>query len=280
MNAWQLPGFIQLLDLAIMEDLATGDVTSAALLSDSATGQAALTAKENCVIAGQHIAETVFKRVDPDLVYSFLVQDGQKAKAGQTIASVNGKLKSILAAERTALNFLQRLCGIATKTDYYVSLVNNPLCKIVDTRKTLPGYRLLDKYAVRQGGGFNHRFSLGDGVLIKDNHIKACDSISNAVKRARQNAHHTVRIQVEVTCLEEAEEAFKAKVDALLLDNMDCHTVKKITDIYGSQLMIECSGNITSKTIQLYAVTGVHMISIGALTHSVRAADISLDIES
>jgi nicotinate-nucleotide pyrophosphorylase (carboxylating) len=280
MKPWHLPGFFQLLDLAVMEDLSTGDVTSNALIPDNLVGYASLTAKSGCVIAGQEIAHAVFSRVDSSLIYSTCVQDGQKAEAGQIIASVEGNLLSILAAERTALNFLQRFCGIATMTRHYVQLINNSTCKIVDTRKTAPGYRLLDKYAVRQGGGYNHRFNLGDGILIKDNHIKACGSISAALLKARKNAHHTIKIQIEVTCSEDAAEAVNANADALLLDNMDYDSVKSIVDRYGNDILVECSGNISDKTIKQYADTGVHIISVGALTHSVSAADISLNIKA
>jgi nicotinate-nucleotide pyrophosphorylase (carboxylating) len=278
MKPWQTPDFKTLLKLALSEDLGSGDATTLALVSETATCVAGITAKSPLVVAGQWVAKAVFEEVDASLNYVIAVYDGQKTAVSQQIATVSGNTASILAGERTALNFLQRMSGIATAADRFTRVISPYPCRIVDTRKTAPGHRLLDKYAVRMGGGQNHRTNLGDGILIKDNHIKAFGSVSGAVETARKQAPHTLKIQVEVTTVHEATDAIESGADALLLDNMSPETVQQIVHLYGSRAILECSGNITLESIRRYAETGIHVISIGALTHSVVAADISLNI--
>ncbi|MBN1879954.1 carboxylating nicotinate-nucleotide diphosphorylase [bacterium] len=278
MKPWQTTSFKKLLQLALAEDLDSGDATSDALIPDSLTGIADITTKSQCVIAGQRIAEAVFREVDTTIDYNILVKDGDSSSNGRTISTVSGKTSSILAGERVALNFLQRLSGIATAAHEMTQMVSNTACRIVDTRKTVPGLRILDKYAVRMGGAHNHRMNLGDGILIKDNHIKACGGITNAVKTARLKVPHTLKIQIEVTTKAEADEAVTSGADSLLLDNMQPDLVQQIVECYGHSVLLECSGNLTKEKIREYAETGVHILSIGALTHSVCAADISLNL--
>lgn len=278
MKPWQSPDFKTLLKLALSEDLCSGDATTLALVPENATCIATITTKSSLVVAGQWVAKAVFEDVDASLNYVIAVHDGQKTTAKQQIATVSGNTASILAGERTALNFLQRMSGIATAADQFTRVIGPYTCKIVDTRKTAPGHRLLDKYAVRMGGGQNHRTNLGDGILIKDNHIRACGTVSGAVETARKNAVHTLKIQVEVTTVQEAADAIESGADALLLDNMSPEMVRQIVYLYGSRAILECSGNISLESVRRYAETGIHVISIGALTHSVIAADISLNI--
>ena len=278
MKPWQTPAFKSLLQIALAEDLDSGDATSLALIPDSSRSIADITAKSICVVAGQGVAEAVFREIDPDVNYTVLLEDGISASVGQNIACIEGRTASILAGERLALNFLQRMAGIATATRRMVDIADNPNCRIVDTRKTAPGLRLLDKYAVRMGGGYNHRMNLGDGILIKDNHIKACGSIKAAISTARRNAAHTLKIQIEVSSMSEAERAVTAGADSLLLDNMPSDMVRRIVERFGSRILLECSGNLTLDRINEYSVTGAHILSIGALTHSVHAADLSLNL--
>ncbi len=278
MKPWQTPAFKALLNIALAEDLDSGDATSQALILPSAVNEAEILTKSTCIVAGQWVAQAVFSNVDRTLEYRILIEDGQKSHKGCIIATVKGNTASILAGERLALNFLQRLSGIATSTHDLVTRIGSSACKVVDTRKTAPGMRQLDKYAVRTGGGFNHRMNLGDGILIKDNHIKACSGISNAVSAARKNACHTLKIQVEVTTMIEAEEAAACGADSLLLDNMTPDLVHQIVERFGSSLLLECSGNLSGDNIREYSNTGVHILSVGALTHSVHAADISLNL--
>ena len=279
MKPWQTPDFKELLKLAISEDLNSGDATSLALVPENSMSSASITAKSPLVIAGQWVAKATFEEIDPSLRYVIEIHDGQLTLENQQIATVSGNTSSILAGERTALNFLQRMSGIATGAYQFTREITPFNCKIVDTRKTAPGHRQLDKYAVRMGGANNHRMNLADGILIKDNHIKACGSVSKAVEKARKHAPHTIKIQVEVTSLQEAADAIESGADILLLDNMMPEMVEKIVSLYGSKALLECSGNMTLKTVRRYAETGIHLISVGALTHSVIAADISLNIQ-
>ncbi len=278
MKPWQTPAFKALLNIALAEDLDSGDATSQALILPSSVNEAEISTKSTCIVAGQWVAQAVFMEVDRSLEYQILIEDGQLAHTGCTIATIAGNTASILAGERLALNFLQRLSGIATSTHDLVTRIGSSACKVVDTRKTVPGMRQLDKYAVRMGGGFNHRMNLADGILIKDNHIKACNGISNAVSAARTNACHTLKIQVEVTTMTEAEEAASSGADSLLLDNMAPDLVHQITKRFGSSLLLECSGNLCADNIRVYSNTGVHILSVGSLTHSVHAADLSLNL--
>jgi len=276
MKPWQNPSFHDLLKIALSEDLQIGDTTSDLLISDSAICQAVIIAKSTCIICGQDVAKTVFQTVDDNVSFDIIIPDGSEVDRGIEIASISGSAHSILSAERIALNFMQRMSGIATATNHMVTLVEDTDCRVVDTRKTLPGHRILDKYAVRTGGGNNHRMNLGDGILIKDNHIEAVGSIQTAVINARTKSRHNLKVQIEVKSYDEAAIAVEAGADALLLDNMTPIEVLRIADKFRTCVILECSGNITSETIRRYADTGIHLISVGALTHSVIAADLSL----
>jgi nicotinate-nucleotide pyrophosphorylase (carboxylating) len=262
-------------DAALAEDLGPGDATSNALLAPERQGSARIEARSPLVACGLVVAAAVFDRCGALL--EPLVADGEHADAGQWLARVDGPARAILAGERTALNFLQRLCGIATQTERYCRAVAGTPARIVDTRKTLPGWRLLDKWAVRCGGGTNHRFGLFDGILIKDNHVAAVGSVADAVKRARENALASLRIQVEVESLEQARAAIDAGADLLLVDNQPPETIAEIVRLAKGRLPIEASGGVTLDTVAAIARTGVDRISIGALTHSVPAADIALE---
>ncbi len=244
-------------------------------------GQGTLLVKGQGVLAGMEIAALVFRKVDPEVQLEIRVGDGERAEPGTRAGVVRGRVRSLLMAERTALNFLTRLSGIATLTARYVEAVAGTGCIIADTRKTVPGLRLLDKLAVRVGGGKNHRFHLGDGVLIKDNHWQALKiqglSLEEGIRRAR--AHHLLRIEVEVKSLEEAEEALRAGADWLLLDNMTPEGMERIVRAFKGKVHFEASGGIDLSNVRRVAETGVDMISIGALTHSPQALDISLELE-
>ncbi len=268
----------ELIELAIKEDLMFGDITTQSVVPENHVSEAYITAKQEGIIAGLPLAEHIFKRFDPQIRFKQLVSDGQKVSAGQHIAIAEGKTQAILKAERTVLNFLQRLSGIATATHKLVSLVGDLPVRIVDTRKTIPGHRLLDKYAVRAGGGHNHRMGLFDAVLIKDNHIEAAGSITKAVKAARENLPHTVKIEVETETLEQVQEALDAGADIIMLDNMDTGTMRKAVQMIGGRAIVEASGGINEQTVRQVAETGVDVISVGSLTHSVKALDISLNI--
>ncbi|HPQ39881.1 MAG TPA: carboxylating nicotinate-nucleotide diphosphorylase [bacterium] len=278
MKPWNTPAFVNLLNLAIAEDLQTGDSTSESLIPEDAHCNAHIRAKSDCIVSGQAVAEIVFHRIDPSIRFEASISDGNAAKSGTIVSRLNGNTRSILAGERLALNFMQRMSGIATMTHQMVNRIAGTRCRVIDTRKTVPGHRYLDKYAVRCGGGGNHRMNLGDGVLIKDNHIEAAGSVKTAVIHAMAHTRHTLRIQVEVTSLETAREAVGAGAGALLLDNMEPDEIRRIVMDLPEHVLCECSGNITLETIRAYAETGVHLISVGALTHSVQAADLSLQI--
>ncbi len=267
-----------LIDLAFAEDIGIGDITTESTVPSLQKGKGILVAKNSGIIAGLPVAERTFKRFDTSLVFELLVTDGETVKAGDSIASVQGSAKSILIAERTALNFLQRLSGVATLTSEYVAAVADYDVRIVDTRKTTPGWRALQKYAVRVGGGNNHRFGLYDGILIKDNHIVAAGGIGNAVKRARLAAPHTSKIEVEVETIEQVNEALDAKADILLLDNMSLSTMTQAIKVVKKRALTEASGGITLEQVQTVAAIGVDLISIGALTHSAMPLDISLNL--
>lgn len=267
-----------IIDLAFAEDIGIGDITTESTVPPLRKGKGSLVAKSPGIIAGLSVADRTFKRFDSDLVFESIVTDGEEVKAGDCIATVKGSAKSILIVERTVLNFLQRLSGVATLTSEYVAAVSDYDVRIVDTRKTTPGWRSLQKYAVRVGGGHNHRFGLYDGVLIKDNHIVAADGIYNAVKRARLAAPHTVKIEVEVETIEQVYEALDAKADILLLDNMSPSTMSEAVKLIDKRALTEASGGITLDQVQAVAATGVDLISVGALTHSAMPMDISLNL--
>jgi nicotinate-nucleotide pyrophosphorylase (carboxylating) len=274
----------RIIALALAEDISHGDITSEALIPPDLSGKASLLVKEKGVLAGIEIAGRVFQRVDPLLEVEVLIKDGTAIKPGDIAGNISGSVISILKAERTALNFLQRLSGIASLTAQYVAETSETGAKIYDTRKTTPGLRDLEKYAVRTGGGQNHRLHLGDAVLIKDNHINALHatgmSIKDIVTKARRNVPAGITIEVEVTSTSEAQEALKASADIIMLDNMSIEETNRVVNMAAGRVKIEASGGITLANVRQIAMTGVDMISIGALTHSYKALDISLELES
>jgi nicotinate-nucleotide pyrophosphorylase (carboxylating) len=264
---------------ALEEDIRSGDVTTSAALTGSETGLATALAKEDLVVAGMDVFREVFRVRDASLVFGTALSDGARAPRGTILATVEGSLASILTAERVALNLFQRMCGIATLTRQFVDAVAGTEAKILDTRKTMPGLRILDKFSVRAGGGRNHRYGLYDGLLIKDNHIEAAGGIAEAVRRVRGQAPLMVKIEVEVKNLPEVEEALAAAADVIMLDNMPVDAMKKAVQRIGGKALVEASGNVTLATVRAIAETGVDFISVGALTHSARAADISLKVK-
>ena len=265
---------------ALDEDLSTaGDITTDAIIPADATATAAIVAREAGVVAGLDLAEAAFKALDPDIRFTRIVADGGGVAAGGKIATVSGKTRAILSAERTALNFLGRLSGIATLTASYVKAVEGTGARIACTRKTTPGLRALEKYAVRAGGGVNHRFGLYDAVLVKDNHIAASGGIAGALARLKSRAGHSVRIEVEVDTLDQLAEALKFPIDAVLLDNMDAATLREAVKLVAGRVVTEASGGVTLENVREIASTGVDVISAGALTHSPRNLDSSLEWE-
>jgi nicotinate-nucleotide pyrophosphorylase (carboxylating) len=267
---------VDLIRKALMEDAADRDVTTDALIDVWVTGDAKIYAKAKGVLAGDWIGEMVFREMDANVRYKRLKQDGDQLMPGDVIAELTGSLSSILKAERTALNFLQHLSGIATRSAMFRELASPFKVRITDTRKTTPGLRILEKYAVRVGGCHNHRHSLSDGVLIKENHIKTVGDIGEAVRRCRAAVPHTVKIEIEVTDLNQLKEALAAGADIILLDNMDVPTMLEAVRINGGKALLEASGNVTEENLARIAGTGVDIISLGTLTHSTRALDMSL----
>jgi len=262
---------------ALEEDIGPGDVTTQAIMPGDVGGHADIVAKSSLIAAGLNVAERAFSLQDPRLAVTLHVRRGEAVPAGALIASISGPVRSILAAERTALNFLGRLSGIATLTRRFVDALDGTAVQLLDTRKTTPGLRRLEKNAVRAGGGSNHRFGLFDGILVKDNHIIAAGSITEAVRRVRaapRIAGH--RIEVEVTTRAELEEAIQAGADLLLLDNMTIAALADAVAVTAGRALLEASGNVTLATLGDIAATGVHYISAGAITHSAPAADVSL----
>ncbi|PAB56915.1 carboxylating nicotinate-nucleotide diphosphorylase [Anaeromicrobium sediminis] len=262
----------------LIEDMNYGDTTTDILIDDDSISEALMIAKEDGVIAGLPIAEAVFQLLDQDIEFYPIKKDGDRVKKGDHIARIKGNTKNILKGERLSLNLIQRMSGIASKAREYADLVGEYNTRVVDTRKTTPGLRMLEKYAVRVGGCYNHRFNLSDAVMIKDNHIKAVGGIKEAVERTRENIPHTMKIEVEVTCLGELKEALEARSDIIMLDNMDIETMKEAVEITNDRAILEASGNIKIERLKSIAEIGVHVISVGALTHSVNAMDISLII--
>jgi len=269
-----------LIDLALEEDAGLGDLTSRAIFPAKHRSRAVIDAKQDLVLCGLEVAAAVFQRVDPALKVKPLAADGNRVKKGAIVLRVEGPTASLLTAERTALNFLQRLSGIATQARRYADAVRGTGVRIVDTRKTTPGYRALEKYAVRCGGCFNHRSSLGEHVLIKDNHIAAAGSLTKAVKLCQAAAPHTAKIEVEAKTLAEVKEALRADVGVILLDNMTPAQVRAAVAVIKGRAGVEVSGGVTFATLRDYALPGVDVISVGALTHSVAAADLSLDLQN
>ncbi|MBV4418232.1 carboxylating nicotinate-nucleotide diphosphorylase [Clostridium tyrobutyricum] len=261
---------------ALIEDINYGDITTDTLFKGSEISRARFIAKEPGITAGIEIAKRVFHTLDKNIVFKNSLKDGNTVKLGDTIAEIEGNSKSILKGERVALNIIQRMCGIATKTNNIVNLVKDYGVKIVDTRKTLPGFRILDKYSVTVGGGYNHRLNLSDYAMIKDNHIKAVGSIKKAVEIIKEKLPFTTKIEVEVENLSQLKEAVCTEADVIMLDNMDLETMKKAVGFVNKGFILEASGNVNEENVQAIASTGVDLISIGNLTHSVKAMDISL----
>jgi len=265
--------------LALSEDLGrAGDLTGGAVIALGTRCTGRIVARKEGRLAGILLAQYVFEALDPELGIQTMLEDGQDFRAGDTILEVRGCGRPILAAERTALNFLGHLSGVATLTREFARRVAGTGARIVDTRKTLPGLRALEKYAVRCGGGWNHRFALDDGILIKDNHIALAGGVAEAIRRARLRTGHMVRMEVEVDTLEQLEEALESGVDAVLLDNMDLETLRRAVEIVDGRATTEASGGITLENVRSIAQTGVDLISVGALTHSAPAVDLSLEI--
>lgn len=268
---------IDIIHRALEEDTGPGDITTSLLIPEENTSKALYIAKGNFVLAGIPFAKEVFRILDPLIDFRIIFHEGAKSKEGDTIAEVSGKTRVILSGERVSLNILQRLSGIATLTSMYVDRIKGLKAKIVDTRKTTPCLRFMEKYAVRIGGGFNHRFGLFDGILIKDNHIEAVGSVKEAVKRAK-TVHHPAKIEVEVENLQDFIEAIEAGADIVMLDNMSVSDIKEAVKISNGKVLLEASGGINLENVRDIAETGVDIISIGALTHSATAVDISLKI--
>lgn len=277
------PDFVsRIIRLALDEDIGTGDVTTLATVPEGTTATGTFIAKARGVISGLDIVAQVFDMVDPDIWLDQDVLDGSPVLKGKTIARIEGNAQSILSGERVALNFLQRLSGIATLTAEYVVAVEGTGARIIDTRKTTPGMRLLEKQAIRDGGGHNHRVGLSDGILIKDNHLAAiggADPIAAAIAATRELAPHTLRVEVEVTTLEELDQALAVGADAILLDNMSTAVMAEAVQRTNGRAILEASGGITLANVREVAETGVDLVSIGALTHSAPALDISLELD-
>lgn len=260
------------------EDIGRGDITSEAIFPEDHHGSACLVARQAFVVAGAAtVAAEVFAVQNPAIVTAGAVVDGCRVSPGQVLLTVSGPVVDLLKAERVALNLLQRLSGIATLTAAYVDVVKGYPVRITDTRKTTPGLRIFEKYAVRVGGGSNHRFNLTDGVLIKDNHIAACGSITEAVERVRRTTPHTIRIEVETDTLEQVEECLHNRVDIIMLDNMSPELMREAVRLIDGRALVEASGGVNLETVAAIAACGVDIISIGALTHSARACDIGMD---
>jgi len=264
---------------ALKEDIQSGDITTNLIIPRGQKAKAYFLAKENGIIAGLPVAKEVFKKLDKNILWKSFIKEGERVKAGTKIAEVTGNLRALLSCERTALNILQRMSGIATVTSIYVDELKNTPATILDTRKTAPGLRILDKYAVKTGGGKNHRIGLFDMVLIKDNHIKAAGNITSAVSKIRAGSKKKIKMEVETRTLDEVREAINCKVDIIMLDNMPVKIMRAAVKIINGKIKTEASGNVNLKTLKRIAATGVDYISVGALTHSVKALDISMKIE-
>jgi len=273
------PSVHRLIELALEEDLGRGDVTSEALIPPDREAVGEVLVKARGVIAGLEVAAAVFRAVDPTLAWEALARDGEAVSPGQVVARVSGRARSILAAERTALNFLQRLSGIATLTARYVEALRGTRARLTDTRKTTPGWRYLEKMAVRAGGGHSHRLDLAGGILIKDNHLALSgNDIPAAIRAVREQAPHTLRVEVEVTSLAGVEAALAAGAEVILLDNMSLEEMRRAVALVSGRALLEASGGITLETVRAVAETGVDLISSGAITHSATALDLSLEI--
>ena len=267
-----------LISRALAEDIGSGDITTSCTVKPNAEGRGRIVAREPLVLAGIDIARQVFLKVDSGLAITLAQSDGSRAMEGDKLLEIIGDLAAMLMAERTALNFLQRLSGIATLTRAFVDKVVGTSARILDTRKTTPGYRLFEKAAVRAGGGYNQRFGLYDGIIIKDNHIAAAGSIQQAVGAARASNRHSLRVEVEVETLDQLAEAIAAGADAIMLDNMDLKTMAEAVRLTSGKVVLEASGGVTLDNVREVAATGVDLISVGAVTHSARAGDMSMEL--
>jgi len=263
---------------ALAEDVGPGDVTTLATVDSGTPCSAEIIAKAPGIVAGLYVADAVFRHLDPETVVAFASHDGAAVSPGTVVLRLDGDARAILTGERTALNFLQRMSGIATLAARFVEAAKGTNARICDTRKTAPGVRALDKYAVRAGGGHNHRVGLFDGILIKDNHIRAAGGIRRAVERARESAHHLLAIEAEAQSIPQVEEAVRAGADVIMLDNMNLDEIKQAVALIGGRCRTEVSGGVSLETVRAYAQCGVDYISVGALTHSAPALDISLEI--
>jgi nicotinate-nucleotide pyrophosphorylase (carboxylating) len=267
-----------IVDRALREDIGPADITTDTLVDPEARGDGAILAKQACVVAGLEVARQVFARLDPHIHWRPRVRDGDSVTDGTILLEVGGRLRALLSAERTALNFLQRLSGIATRVRSYADRLASTGVRLVDTRKTSPGLRLLEKYAVRVGGGFNHRSGLFDGVLIKDNHIAACGGIQTAVDRMRRHLPHLLKIEIEVTDLDEVRQALDAGADVIMLDNMTPARIAEAVKLIDGRASVEVSGGVTETNLLTLAAVGVDIVSVGALTHSAASVELSMQI--
>lgn len=271
-------GLDDLIKRSLEEDIGYGDITTLSVVPAEQISEGLFIAKTAGVIAGLEVARAVFRQLDPEIIFTRLIKDGDAVQSGETIAKVRGRSRALLTGERTALNFLQRLSGIASQTRQWVEIIKDSQASLLDTRKTTPGLRVLEKYAVAVGGARNHRFGLYDGVMIKDNHIIAAGGIQRAVALARARVPHTLKIEVEVENLDQLQVALTAKADIIMLDNMDPATMKAAVAIVKGRALLEASGGIKAANLLEVAQTGVDFISMGALTHSAFSLDISFDI--
>ena len=278
-NAWD-KNIDHLIEIALQEDIGTGDITTENLIDSEIRGRGILIAREPLVIAGIDVAQRVFEILDTEIKTESSFNDGELLVDQEVIMSVEGPLRTLLVGERTALNFLQRLSGIATHVSSYLKELENKDVCLVDTRKTAPGWRVLEKYAVRMGGAKNHRMGLFDGILIKDNHIEVCGGIKKAVNRIRNSISHLLKIEIEASNLSQVNEALDAGVDVIMLDNMDIPQIREAVKIINGKAKVEVSGGVTKENLIGLANTGVDIISSGALTHSARCVDISMRIET
>lgn len=269
-----------LIDIALEEDVRNGDVTTNALIPESSMAIATMTAKANGVIAGLPVARMVFEKLYPDTIWTEHTKEGDKVKKGDLIVSIESTFRTLLTGERLALNFLQRMSGVATETNKYISELKGSSTKLLDTRKTLPCFRLLDKYSVKMGGGTNHRMGLFDLAMIKDNHIKVAGGIANAVKQVRSSISEDIKIEVETTNLDEVKQTLEAGAEIIMLDNMSNEMMAEAVKMINGKAQTEASGNMSIPRLKGVAATGVDFISVGALTHSVMALDISMNIQT
>ncbi|MEW5909733.1 MAG: carboxylating nicotinate-nucleotide diphosphorylase [Thermodesulfobacteriota bacterium] len=269
----------RLIELALEEDIGSGDITTDLLISPEKKGKGILFAKESVVVAGIDLVGEVFGCLDPEVRIQPKCCDGDTVCAGNRILEADGRMRSLLTGERTALNFLQRLSGIATWVRSHEELIRGHSIRLVDTRKTTPGWRALEKYAVRIGGGYNHRMGLYDGILIKDNHIQAFGSISGAIEQVRRGASHLMKIEVEVSDINQVKEALSAGAEIIMLDNMDMEMIKRAVALINGKAMVEVSGRVLKKDLHQLADAGIDVVSMGALTHSAPSVDLSMEIQ-